>query len=105
MGGSIRQARRALTTDASLTAIEEQRSFFVEEPVTLVLGPDESLESPIAATGIHFVEETIAHWTRLVRQNHDEAERVRALFCYCRTAPASNPDWPCWVCAELRLPL
>lgn len=42
----------------------------------------------------------VALWWRLVG-NPAELERVRALLCYCSTAPKANPDWPCWVCAEL----
>ena len=57
-----------LTTDASVTAIREERAFFVEDSVTFVLGPDEPVHEPVAALGRHFVEETIAWWRDWVRR-------------------------------------
>jgi GH15 family glucan-1,4-alpha-glucosidase len=56
-----------LTTDASLTAILEERPFFVEDTVTLVLGADETIPEHLTELGRRFVEETVAHWREWVR--------------------------------------
>jgi len=57
-----------LTTDASITAIREERPFFVEDAVTLVLGPDEPVNEAVAGMGRHFIEETIVWWRDWVRR-------------------------------------
>jgi GH15 family glucan-1,4-alpha-glucosidase len=57
-----------LTTDASVTAIREERPFFVEDTVTFLLGPDEPVHEPVAELARHFVEETIAWWREWVRR-------------------------------------
>jgi GH15 family glucan-1,4-alpha-glucosidase len=56
-----------LTTDASVTAIQDETAFFVDETVTLVLGPDESLQGAVAQVGRHLLEETQAYWREWVR--------------------------------------
>ena len=56
-----------LSTDASLTAILEERPFFVEDAVTLLLGADEPIADHLPALGRHFVEATLAHWREWVR--------------------------------------
>jgi len=50
-----------LTTDASITAVLEERPLFVEDTVTLLLGADETIPDPLAELGRSFVEETLAH--------------------------------------------
>ncbi len=57
-----------LTTDASLTAILEERPFFLHDDVTLILGPDETVPTAVAEIGRHFVEETIVYWRDWVRR-------------------------------------
>ena len=57
-----------LTTDASLTAILEERPFFLGEAVTLLLGPDETVPSAVDEVGRRFVEETIKYWHDWVRR-------------------------------------
>ncbi|MDP3036278.1 MAG: glycoside hydrolase family 15 protein, partial [Rhodocyclaceae bacterium] len=57
-----------LTTDASITAILQETPFFLEEAVTFILGPDESLQDAVADTGRQFLEETIQYWRNWVRQ-------------------------------------
>ncbi len=57
-----------LTADASITAIREERFFFVEDTVTLILGPDEPVQDSVAALGRRFVEETLAWWRDWVRR-------------------------------------
>jgi GH15 family glucan-1,4-alpha-glucosidase len=57
-----------LTTDASLTAILEERPFFLDDDVTLMLGPDETVSTAVGELGRRFVEETVAHWRDWVRR-------------------------------------
>ena len=57
-----------LTTDASLTAILEERPFFLDDTVTLLLAPDETVTSAVTEIGRHFIEETVAWWRDWVRR-------------------------------------
>ena len=56
-----------LTTDASITAVGEENPFFLEDSVTLLLGPDETVQGAVADVGRRFLEETIAYWREWVR--------------------------------------
>ena len=56
-----------LTTDASLTAILEETPFFLEDSVTLLLGPDETLHEGAGEVGRRFLEETTQYWRDWVR--------------------------------------
>lgn len=56
-----------LTTDASITAVLQETPFFLEDTVTLLLGPDESLHDSVAEVGRRFLEETITYWREWVR--------------------------------------
>ena len=56
-----------LTTDAPLAFIVDETPFFLEHPLTLVLGPDETLARPIEETGRDFMEKTVDYWRRWVR--------------------------------------
>jgi len=56
-----------LTTDVSITAILEENAFFLDDEVTLVLGPDETLQSPVDEIGKRFIHETLAYWREWVR--------------------------------------
>jgi GH15 family glucan-1,4-alpha-glucosidase len=56
-----------LTTDVSVTAILEENAFFLNDAVTLVLGPDETLQSAVDEVGKRFESETIAYWREWVR--------------------------------------
>ncbi|HVY65497.1 MAG TPA: glycoside hydrolase family 15 protein [Gammaproteobacteria bacterium] len=51
-----------LTTDASVTAIVEERAFVLDHPVALVLGPDETLTDSPGGIAHHFLAETRSHW-------------------------------------------
>jgi GH15 family glucan-1,4-alpha-glucosidase len=57
-----------LTTDASLTALLESRPFFLDDTITLHLGPDETLGGAVAEIGRHLIEETTVHWRDWVRR-------------------------------------
>lgn len=56
-----------LTTDGSVTAIAQELPFFLEETLTLLLGPDETVSSNVTDVGRHFFEETVAFWRQWVR--------------------------------------
>lgn len=56
-----------LTTDASITALSEEMPFFLDDVVTLILGPDETVQAAVGQIGRHFLEETIAYWREWVR--------------------------------------
>jgi len=57
-----------LTTDASLTAVQEERAFFLADEVTFVLGADETITSAVGELGRRFVEHTVAYWRDWVRR-------------------------------------
>ena len=56
-----------LTTDASLTAIQQETPFFLEDTVTLLLGADESVHEAPGEVGRRFFEETAQYWREWVR--------------------------------------
>lgn len=56
-----------LTTDTSVTAILEELSFVLEDSVTLILGPDETVQESATELGRKFIEETISYWHEWVR--------------------------------------
>ena len=57
-----------LTTDASLTAIIEERAFLLDRELTFLLGPDETLVGGVAETGRRLLEETRTYWRDWVRR-------------------------------------
>ena len=60
------QAMR-LTTDASINAITHEKPFFLQDTVTLIMGPDETVELSPLEVGRSFYERTLAHWHYWVR--------------------------------------
>jgi len=56
-----------LTTDASLTAVLEERAFFVQDTVTMIFGADEAIPEHLSDLSRRFVEETTDHWRDWVR--------------------------------------
>jgi GH15 family glucan-1,4-alpha-glucosidase len=56
-----------LTTDLSLNHVMEEKPFVLDRPVTLFLGPDESLRDSVVTTGRRFFELTRDYWLRWVR--------------------------------------
>ncbi|BCK88449.1 trehalase [Sideroxyarcus emersonii] len=56
-----------LTTDASLTALLQETPFFLEDTVTLLLGPDETVHEAVGEVGHRFQEETAQYWREWVR--------------------------------------
>ncbi len=56
-----------VTTDASITAMTEERPFFLHDSVTLLMGPDETVDGAPRELGRSFYESTSAYWHRWVR--------------------------------------
>jgi GH15 family glucan-1,4-alpha-glucosidase len=56
-----------LTTDASITAVVEERAFFLADEITLLIGPDETVQGGTAEVGRRFFEETADYWRDWVR--------------------------------------
>ena len=56
-----------VTTDASITALTEERMFFLHDSVTLLMGPDETVDGGPRELGRSFYESTSAYWHRWVR--------------------------------------
>ena len=51
-----------LTTDAPISYVADGTPFVLERPVSLILGPDETLKGPVDATAREFAERTYAWW-------------------------------------------
>jgi GH15 family glucan-1,4-alpha-glucosidase len=60
------QAMR-VTTDASISAITDERPFFLENSITLIMGPDETVNGSPREVGRSFHEQTLGYWQRWVR--------------------------------------
>jgi GH15 family glucan-1,4-alpha-glucosidase len=56
-----------LTTDASITAVLEELPFILDRPLTLILGPDESMPVGIGELGQRWFDETLNYWHEWVR--------------------------------------
>jgi GH15 family glucan-1,4-alpha-glucosidase len=57
-----------LTTDVSLTAILEERAFFLDDSATLILGADETVTDDVHVVGRYVTEQTQTHWRGWVRR-------------------------------------
>ena len=55
-----------LTTDASVTAIAEENPIYLDQTITMILGPDETVQGTPAEVGRRFYEETAAYWREWV---------------------------------------
>ncbi|MCE2871151.1 MAG: glycoside hydrolase family 15 protein [Oxalobacteraceae bacterium] len=56
-----------VTTDAAVTALTEEKPFFLHDSVTLLMGPDETVDGAPREIGRSFYESTLAYWHRWVR--------------------------------------
>lgn len=56
-----------LTTDAPIAYVDAESEFVVTHPLTLVLGPDESLAASLTHTAREFQERTAEYWIEWVR--------------------------------------
>ncbi len=57
-----------LTTDASVQYVAEERTFLLDRRMTLVLGPDESIQESVERLGERFLGNTSDYWRDWVRQ-------------------------------------
>jgi len=51
-----------LTTDAPIDYVLAETAFNLDEPISLILGPDETLSDGLSYTARHFEEQTISYW-------------------------------------------
>ena len=51
-----------LTTDAPIDYVLAETAFNLDEPISLILGPDETLTDGLSETARHFEEQTVAYW-------------------------------------------
>ena len=111
-----------LTTDASVTAILEEMPFFLEDSVTLLLGPDETVPDAVAEVGDRFLRETVVYWrdwvnnlgipfewqdaviraaiTLKLNAYEDTGAIIAAMTTSVPEAPASGRNWDyryCWL--------
>jgi GH15 family glucan-1,4-alpha-glucosidase len=56
-----------LTTDAATGAILNEKTFPLDDNLTLIFGPDELVDGPPAEVARHYLEETTSHWREWVR--------------------------------------
>jgi GH15 family glucan-1,4-alpha-glucosidase len=56
-----------LTTDASITAITDDRPLVLDGPLTFILGPDETVAETPSVLGTRLLEETRGYWHDWVR--------------------------------------
>nr|WP_281004501.1 glycoside hydrolase family 15 protein [Noviherbaspirillum massiliense] len=64
-GGSLQTMR--LTTDAAVSAITHERPFFLQDSITLLMGPDETVDGAPREVGRSFYESTLGYWQSWVR--------------------------------------
>src|SRR4029453_15998632 len=57
-----------LNTNAPLTYVVDRTWFSLQAPVSLLLGPDESLEGSVEETARDFEEQTLLHWRHWTRR-------------------------------------
>jgi GH15 family glucan-1,4-alpha-glucosidase len=56
-----------LTTDAPVSHIVEERTFRLEEPIAMFLGPDEAVDADVSVTSSRMLKETTDYWRGWVR--------------------------------------
>jgi GH15 family glucan-1,4-alpha-glucosidase len=62
------EVRYRITTDASIHALQEERTIVLDQPLTFILGPDETIEEMPSALALGFLEETRSYWRDWVRR-------------------------------------
>ncbi|RAK57536.1 glycoside hydrolase family 15 protein [Phenylobacterium deserti] len=62
-----KEATLRLTTDAPVSHISSERTFRLEEPVAMFLGPDESFNGDVMGTAQRMLHETTDYWRGWVR--------------------------------------
>lgn len=61
------QVTLRVTSNAGMTAMLEESAFFLDHPVTIVFGPDETVNEGVVELGRHMLEETVDYWRNWVR--------------------------------------
>jgi GH15 family glucan-1,4-alpha-glucosidase len=56
-----------MTSNAATTALLEESPFFLDAPLTLILGPDETVADSVTDVGRHMLESTTTYWREWVR--------------------------------------
>ncbi|HEX4986149.1 MAG TPA: glycoside hydrolase family 15 protein [Burkholderiales bacterium] len=56
-----------LTTDTSITAVLQETPFFLEDQVTMLFGPDETVPASVREIAHRFEHETLRYWNDWVR--------------------------------------
>jgi GH15 family glucan-1,4-alpha-glucosidase len=56
-----------LTSNIPTTTVIEENYFFVDSPLTMLLGPDETVSEGVLELGRHMLEETVDYWRTWVR--------------------------------------
>jgi GH15 family glucan-1,4-alpha-glucosidase len=56
-----------LTTDASITAVLQETPFFLDDEITMILGPDETVQAAPRDVANRFEHETLGYWNDWVR--------------------------------------
>jgi hypothetical protein len=83
-----------VTTDASLTAIYEERPFVLAGPMTSILGDDEPINEAPAAFGRTHLDQTRSYWELWVRDLAIPADYLEAVVS------ALHPQHACWCACE-----
>ena len=111
-----------VSTNAPLTYLVDETEFTLHEPVSMLLGPDETLEGGIEETARRFEEETSRHWRNWTRrlavplewqdaviraaitlklcQYEDTGAIVAAMTTSIPEAPGTGRNWDyryCWL--------
>jgi GH15 family glucan-1,4-alpha-glucosidase len=56
-----------LTSNAPMTSVLEESDFFLDAPITILVGPDETVSQAVVELGRHMLEQTIEYWRTWVR--------------------------------------
>jgi GH15 family glucan-1,4-alpha-glucosidase len=56
-----------LTTDLPITTVLEENAFFLDDAITLLLGPDETVQGAVNDVGNHLLGESVDYWREWVR--------------------------------------
>lgn len=69
-----------VTTDSSLSVVQEERPIVLEKQLTFILGPDESIDEAPAALAGRFLNSTLDYWQNWVRTLAIPAEWQSAVI-------------------------